>query len=110
MKLILAVCFGEFLGTFILVFFGTAIVAVALLLQVPVGLVQLALVWGSGVALAIYATLHLSCAHLNPAVSLGIDMDAATSLGCRDAQLWSRFDLQQDDGFFQYPLGSKKET
>jgi len=38
------------------------------------------------------------------------DMDAATLLGCRDAQLWSRFDLQQDDDFFQDPLGSKKET
>ena len=25
------------------------------------------------------------------------DMDAATVLGCRDAQLWSRFDLQQID-------------
>jgi len=23
------------------------------------------------------------------------DMDAATLLGCRDAQLWSRFDIQQ---------------
>lgn len=72
MKQILAVCFGEFLGTFILVFFGTAIVAVALLFQAPVGLVQVALVWGAGVTLAIYATRHLSCAHLNPAVSLGM--------------------------------------
>jgi tetratricopeptide (TPR) repeat protein len=25
------------------------------------------------------------------------DMDAATLLGCRDAQLWSRFDIQQFD-------------
>lgn len=25
------------------------------------------------------------------------DMDAATLLGCRDAQLWSRFDIQQYD-------------
>jgi hypothetical protein len=24
-------------------------------------------------------------------------MDAATVLGCRDAQLWSRYDLQQID-------------
>ena len=25
------------------------------------------------------------------------DMDAATLLGCRDAQLWSRYDIQQFD-------------
>jgi len=35
------------------------------------------------------------------------DMDAATLLGCRDAQLWSRYDIQQfDDSDFE----SKKET
>ena len=27
------------------------------------------------------------------------DMDAATLLGCRDAQLWSRFDVQQFGDF-----------
>ena len=27
------------------------------------------------------------------------DMDAATLLGCRDAQLWSRYDIQQFDDF-----------
>jgi len=72
MKHSLAVYFGEFLGTFILVFFGTAIVAVSVLFNAPVGLVQVAIVWGIGVTLAIYATRHLSCAHLNPAVSLGM--------------------------------------
>ena len=35
-------------------------------------MVQIALVWGMGVTLAIYATRHLSCVHLNPAVSLGM--------------------------------------
>ena len=35
------------------------------------------------------------------------DMDAATLLGCRDAQMWSRFDIQQfDDPDFE----SEKET
>ncbi|MGD2272811.1 MAG: MIP/aquaporin family protein [Desulfobacterales bacterium] len=68
----MAIYFGEFLGTFILVFFGTAIVAVSVLFNAPAGLVQVALVWGLGVTLAIYATRHLSCAHLNPAVSLGM--------------------------------------
>jgi len=65
---------GEFLGTFILVFFGTAAVAVSVLFQAHAGLVQVAIVWGAGVTLAIYATRHLSCAHMNPAVSLGMVM------------------------------------
>lgn len=72
MKEKLATYFGEFFGTFILVFFGTAIVSVAVLFKAPVGLVQVSIVWGIGVTLAIYATRHLSCAHLNPAVSLGM--------------------------------------
>jgi glycerol uptake facilitator protein len=33
---------------------------------------QVALAWGIGVTLAIYLTRHLSCAHLNPAVSLAM--------------------------------------
>lgn len=65
-------CFGEFLGTFILVLFGTGTVAVTVLFKAHVGLLQVAAVWGIGVTLAIYATRHLSCAHLNPAVSLGM--------------------------------------
>lgn len=67
-----ATYFGEFLGTFLLVLFGTSTVTVAVLFDAPHGLVQIALVWGVGVTLAIYATRHLSCAHLNPAVSLGM--------------------------------------
>ena len=72
MKEYAAFCFGEFFGTFLLVFFGTSTVAVSVLFNAPSGLVQVALVWGVGVTLAIYATRHLSCAHLNPAVSLGM--------------------------------------
>lgn len=71
-----AMCFGEFLGTFLLVLFGTGTVAVAVLFQAHVGLWQVAAAWGIGVALAIYATRHLSCAHLNPAVSLGMVLAA----------------------------------
>lgn len=61
---------GEALGTFLLVLFGTGAVATAVLTEALQGLGQVAVVWAVGVAVAIYATAHLSGAHLNPAVSL----------------------------------------
>ncbi|MBF0111061.1 MAG: MIP family channel protein [Magnetococcales bacterium] len=61
--------FGELIGTFLLVLFGCGTVAVAVLFGGHHGLFDVALSWGIGVTLAIYATRHLSCAHLNPAVS-----------------------------------------
>jgi len=63
---------GEMIGTLLLVLFGTGAVAVTTLFQAHQGLFQMALVWGIGVSLAIYATRHLSCAHLNPAVTLAM--------------------------------------
>lgn len=65
-------CIGELLGTFILVMFGISSVAIAVIFNAYSGLLQVAVVWGLGVTLAIYATRHLSCAHLNPAVSLAM--------------------------------------
>ena len=63
---------GELLGTFILVFFGCGVGASATLFSAHTGLFQVAGIWGIGVTLAIYASRHLSCAHLNPAVSVGM--------------------------------------
>jgi glycerol uptake facilitator protein len=63
---------GEALGTFILVLFGCGSVAVSTLFNAYQGLLQIALAWGIGVTLAIYLTRHISCAHLNPAVSLAM--------------------------------------
>jgi len=63
---------GETLGTFLLVLFGCGSVAVSVLFNGYQGIMQVALVWGIGVTLAIYLTRHLSCAHLNPAVSLAM--------------------------------------
>jgi hypothetical protein len=45
------------------VFFGTSIGAVAVIFQTPAGLVQVAIVWGISVTLAICASRHLSFAH-----------------------------------------------
>ncbi|NVO09784.1 MAG: aquaporin family protein [Bacteroidales bacterium] len=63
---------GETLGTFLLVLFGCGSVAVSVLFGAHQGLMQIALAWGIGVTLAIYLTRHMSCAHLNPAVSLSM--------------------------------------
>src|SRR5688500_18681488 len=61
---------GELLGTYLLVLFGTGSVAAAVLTNAQMGLWQVAVVWGFGVTIAIYASAALSGAHLNPAVSL----------------------------------------
>jgi glycerol uptake facilitator len=63
---------GELIGTFILVFFGCGAVAVTVLFSSHIGLFQIAGIWGLGVTLAIYAVRHLSCAHINPAVTLAM--------------------------------------
>lgn len=61
---------GEFLGAFLLVFFGCGSVAAAVLTGAQVGIFQVAIVWGIGIALAIFLTGGLSGAHLNPAVTV----------------------------------------
>ncbi|MDH4127530.1 MAG: aquaporin [Spirochaetota bacterium] len=63
---------GEFIGVFILVFFGCGSVAVTIIFSAHVGLFQVAFIWGVAVTLAIYASRHLSNAHLNPAVTLAM--------------------------------------
>jgi glycerol uptake facilitator protein len=63
---------GEALGTFILVLFGCGAVATSVLFNAFNGILQIAMVWGVGVTLAIYLTRHLSCAHLNPAVTIAM--------------------------------------
>jgi glycerol uptake facilitator protein len=63
---------GEFVGTFLLVFFGCGSVATAVLTGAEIGVFQVAIVWGLGIALAIHLTASLSGAHLNPAVTLAM--------------------------------------
>ena len=63
---------GEFTGTFLLVFFGCGSVAASVLTGAQVGIFQVAIVWGLGIATAIHLTGSLSGAHLNPAVTLAL--------------------------------------
>ncbi|KAJ8906797.1 hypothetical protein NDN08_003283 [Rhodosorus marinus] len=72
--LLLEQCLAELLGTMIIVVFGVGSVCTAVLTEAQVGIWQIAVVWGFGVAFAIYTTASISGAHLNPAVSLAFAM------------------------------------
>jgi MIP family channel proteins len=64
---------AELLGTFVLLAFGTASVAQKLLSEGSAGTaLSIHLSWGLGVTLGVYASLGVSGAHLNPAVTLAL--------------------------------------
>jgi len=74
---LLAQLIAEFLGTFVLILFGTGVVAMVVLFpsKVPGELVHggwtnITLGWGLGVTMGIYVAGGVSGAHLNPAVTL----------------------------------------
>lgn len=69
---------GELIGTFILVFVGCGAVALAVLLD-TLNLFGVALIFGCGVTLGIYASKKWSPAHLNPAVSLAFALNRKLS-------------------------------
>ncbi len=71
-KAIPAWVIGEFVGTFILAFFGCGSVCAAVTTGMLVGVFQVAIIWGLGIATAIYLTASLSGAHLNPAVTISL--------------------------------------
>jgi len=60
---------AEFLGTFILVFFG---VGSAVLMGSHIGMQGIAIAFGLSIVAAAYGLGAISGAHLNPAVSLGV--------------------------------------
>lgn len=65
-------CLAEFLGTALLIFFGTGCVAALKVAGASFGLWEISIIWGVGVSMAIYFTAGVSGAHLNPAVSIAL--------------------------------------
>src|SRR5436305_9852951 len=64
---------AEFLGTFILIVFGTAVVAqVVLSGQSHGGYLSINIAWGLAVTMGVYVAGGVSGAHLNPAVTLAV--------------------------------------
>ena len=65
---------AEFVGTLILILLGDGVVAGVLLRDSKAegaGWVAICFGWGLGVAIAVYAVVAISGAHINPAVTLG---------------------------------------
>jgi glycerol uptake facilitator protein len=69
-------CLAEFLGTALLIFFGTGCVAALKVAGASFGLWEISIIWGVGVSMAIYLTAGVSGAHLNPAVSIALTLFA----------------------------------
>jgi len=65
-------CIAEFLGTGLLIFFGTGCVAALKVAGASFGLWEISIIWGMGVSMAIYLTAGVSGAHLSPAVSIAL--------------------------------------
>lgn len=70
---------AEFLGTFVLILFGTGVVAMVLLFParnpgetIHGGFTNITFGWGLGVTMGIYIAGKVSGAHLNPAVTLAV--------------------------------------
>jgi glycerol uptake facilitator protein len=70
---------AEFLGTLVLILFGTGVVAMVVLFPtknpgdvVHGGFTNITIGWGLGVTMGIYVAGRISGAHLNPAVTLSL--------------------------------------
>ncbi len=65
-------CIAEFLGTALLIFFGTGCVAALKLGGADLGLWEISIIWGIGVSMGVYLAAGVSGAHLSPAVTIAL--------------------------------------
>src|SRR5258708_23446435 len=64
---------AEFLGTFVLIVFGVAVVAQTVLSKGAAGTtLSINIAWGLGVTMGCYVSAGVTGAHLNPAVTLAL--------------------------------------
>ncbi|MCC5911368.1 MAG: aquaporin family protein [Clostridiaceae bacterium] len=63
---------SEFIGSFILLFFGAGSVATLVLKGAEYNIWDVSLIWGLGVTMAIYVTGAVSGTHINPAVTIAL--------------------------------------
>ncbi|KPY05728.1 Glycerol uptake facilitator protein [Pseudomonas coronafaciens pv. garcae] len=69
-------CVAEFLGTALMIFFGTGCVAALKVGGATFGLWEICIIWGMAVSMGIYLSAGISGAHLNPAVSIALSLFA----------------------------------
>jgi glycerol uptake facilitator protein len=65
---------AEFLGTALMIFFGTGCVAALKVGGATLGLWEISIIWGLAVSMAVYMTAGVSGAHLNPAISITLSL------------------------------------
>ncbi|AEG16837.1 MIP family channel protein [Desulfofundulus kuznetsovii DSM 6115] len=63
---------AEYIGSFILIFFGASSVATLVLNGAQLGLWEISILWGMAVTIAIYITGGVSGTHINPAVTIAL--------------------------------------
>ena len=95
---------GEIIGTFILVFIGCGSVSLAVIYELIHSLIEVALFWTLGVILGIYASMKLSGAHLNPAVSIAMLTDKKINFKEFIYYLFAQFIGALIAGFLLYQL------
>lgn len=88
-------CFAEFIGTGLILFFGTGCVAGLRVAEASYGQWEISIIWGLGVAMAVYLTAGISGAHLNPAVTIALWL-----FGCFEGRKVAPYILAQLVGAF----------
>lgn len=69
-KTLFGECISEFIGSWMLIFIGAGSVSTLVLNGSDVSQLELCLIWGLGITMAIYITGAVSGTHINPAVTI----------------------------------------